>query len=301
MKFSILIPAYKATFFKECLDSVLSQTYPDYEVVILNDCSPEPIKEIVSEYHNSKIRYYENEHNVGAIKVVDNWNKLLDLAKGEYVICMGDDDKLTSDCLEKYINSIFHHGEKYDLYHARAAIINQSSEIIDIQEDRPDYESVYSIIWHGFQKGRIGFIGDFLFRKAKLKSVGGFHSFPLALASDWVSCELVAQEKGVINLHSPTFLYRTSKFTITSSGNSRIQADASLLYQEWVKNFLSPVTSNRLDELYRNLTLLNFERHLRLSRSNFAARDMSKCFLPGFIFWFRNRRHYEISNYNFFI
>ena len=41
MKISILVPAYKATYFKECIDSIIEQSYPDWELIILNDCSPE--------------------------------------------------------------------------------------------------------------------------------------------------------------------------------------------------------------------------------------------------------------------
>ena len=68
MRYSITIPAYKVYFFRECVESVLCQTYDDYEVVILNDCSPENVKEIVEECqklkNGDKIRYYENEKNV---------------------------------------------------------------------------------------------------------------------------------------------------------------------------------------------------------------------------------------------
>ena len=94
MKYSILIPAYKAKFFYECLDSALNQSFKDYEVIILNDASPEDLDSIVGTFHDNRIRYYKNEVNVGAINVVDNWNTLLSLAKGDFVACIGDDDKL---------------------------------------------------------------------------------------------------------------------------------------------------------------------------------------------------------------
>ena len=102
MKFSITIPAYKARFFDECVQSVLAQTFDDFEFIILNDKSPEPIKDIVSHYNDSRIRYYENDKNVGAEDVVYNWNKLLELAQGEFLICMGDDDMLYPNTSEVY-------------------------------------------------------------------------------------------------------------------------------------------------------------------------------------------------------
>ena len=107
--FSILVPTYKAKFLKECIDSVLSQTYTNFELIIVNDASPEDIDSIVSICSDDRLRYYKNKKNIGAVDVVDNWNLCLSYAVGDYVICMGDDDKLTPNCLEEYLKLI----EKY--------------------------------------------------------------------------------------------------------------------------------------------------------------------------------------------
>jgi glycosyltransferase involved in cell wall biosynthesis len=129
IRFSITIPVFKSKYLRECLDSVFSQTYEDFELIILNDDSPENVGGILNEYHDSRIRYYKNERNVGAINVVNNWNKLLSLAQGVYLICMGDDDKLAPNCLEEYNNLI----DKYpdlDVYHARTLMIDENSSIL---------------------------------------------------------------------------------------------------------------------------------------------------------------------------
>ncbi|MBQ8672678.1 MAG: glycosyltransferase, partial [Bacteroides sp.] len=47
MKFSITIPAYKRTYLQECIDSILAQTYTDFELIIVNDASPEDLDSIV--------------------------------------------------------------------------------------------------------------------------------------------------------------------------------------------------------------------------------------------------------------
>lgn len=62
MKFSIAIPAFKAKYLKECIDSILAQTYKDFELIIVNDASPENIDSVVKPYlSQAKIRYYKNE------------------------------------------------------------------------------------------------------------------------------------------------------------------------------------------------------------------------------------------------
>src|SRR3546814_8904185 len=93
-KFSVCIPAYKSRFLSECIQSILGQSYVDFEVIVLNDCSPEPVEEIVRSFSDARIRYYENEHNVGAIRLTDNWNRCVALADGEFVVIMGDEDRL---------------------------------------------------------------------------------------------------------------------------------------------------------------------------------------------------------------
>ena len=129
-RFSVTIPAYKHKFLKECIDSILSQTYMDFELIIVNDASPEDIGTVVSAYRDPRIRYYINEKNCGAINVVDNWNKCLEYAKGKYIICMGDDDKLMPNCLEEYSRLIVRYPD-LDAFHGRVARITDDSKIID--------------------------------------------------------------------------------------------------------------------------------------------------------------------------
>ena len=124
VKFSVTIPAFKDRFLKEAIDSILAQTYRNYEIVIVNDASPYNLDAIVNLYSDSRIRYFKNKKNCGAKDVVDNWNICLNHATGDYLICMGDDDKLTPCCLQVYADMI----NKYpdlDLYHTRTEIIDE--------------------------------------------------------------------------------------------------------------------------------------------------------------------------------
>ena len=61
IKFSVTIPAFKDKYLKETIDSVLAQTYPNYEVVIVNDASPYDLDSIVSQFDDHRIRYFKNE------------------------------------------------------------------------------------------------------------------------------------------------------------------------------------------------------------------------------------------------
>ena len=77
---SIAIPAYKATYLYEAIESALSQDYKNIELIIVDDCSPYHLDNIVNKFYDSRISYYKNEENLGKVSIVHNWNKCLSLA-----------------------------------------------------------------------------------------------------------------------------------------------------------------------------------------------------------------------------
>lgn len=173
MKFSIGIPAFKSRFLKENIDNILKQTFSDFELIIVNDASPEDIDSIVNGYNDKRIRYYKNETNFGAVNVVDNWNKCLSLAKGEFFLLMGDDDKLMPNCLEEY-DKLIKKYPKCNLFHTRTIIINEDSQPINITEPRPEWESVYDNIFQRISGNRLQFISDYLYRTDALRKMEDF-------------------------------------------------------------------------------------------------------------------------------
>lgn len=91
-KVSVLMPVYKTNpqHLREAVDSILAQTFKDFEFLILDDCpSDHAVEEIISTYSDSRIHYLRNEKNMG---ISGARNKLLDLATGEYLAVMDHDD-----------------------------------------------------------------------------------------------------------------------------------------------------------------------------------------------------------------
>lgn len=89
-KVSVILPAYNAEkYIKEAIDSILSQTFQDFELLVLNDCSKDRTEEIIRSYADERIVYLKNEKNMG---VAATLNKGLAAAKGEYVARMDADD-----------------------------------------------------------------------------------------------------------------------------------------------------------------------------------------------------------------
>lgn len=103
---SVCIPTYNgAPYISECLNSVISQDYGDFEIVIVDDKSTDNTAEICETYseRDKRIRFYRNKHNLG---LVGNWNQAIEHAKGEWIKFLFQDDKLSSNCLSEFKQAI---------------------------------------------------------------------------------------------------------------------------------------------------------------------------------------------------
>jgi len=104
---SIIIPNYNhAKYLDERIQSCLNQTFQDFEIIILDDNSPDNSKDIIEKYHNnpkvSHIIY--NEKNSGSTFI--QWNKGFELAKGKYIWIAESDDFCEKKLLDLLINNI---------------------------------------------------------------------------------------------------------------------------------------------------------------------------------------------------
>lgn len=294
ISFSILIPTFKYKFLKECIDSIISQTYSNYEVIVVNDNSPEDIDSIINQYSDSCIRYYKNEVNCGAINVVDNWNICLSYAKGDYIICIGDDDKLLPWCLEEYVSLI----NKYPyvgLLHGWTEIINENSDPISLTTHRCEYESAMSLLWHRKKAYELQFIGDFCFRRDWLIENGGFYKLPLAWGSDDISAIIGASLNGVANTQKVVFQYRRNSQTISSTGNCEYKMIAIIKEFEWLLMYLKQPCKIREDELYRKQINNELNSTYNKKKGLLIGHDL-KHNIFRFFFWIKRRKKYEITN-----
>ena len=106
-KVTVLMPVYNAKIYlREAIDSILNQTFRDFEFLIINDASTDSSKNIILSYKDSRIRYFENKKNLGVARTL---NRGLRLAKGEYIARMDADDIAIASRLEKQVDYMDKH------------------------------------------------------------------------------------------------------------------------------------------------------------------------------------------------
>lgn len=291
--FSITIPAYKKVFLFQCIESALSQTYKDFEIIIVNDNSPEDLDEVVGSFSDERIHYYKNNVGFGAEHVVGNWNKCLEYAKGDFIICMGDDDRLKPN----FLSDLYHLIQKYpdlDVYYSRTEIINERSEVVRQLDARPERESVYEMIQQR-KEGRSMFIGDYCYRTSVLRERGGFYDLPFAWGSDAITAYMMAGKKGIANTANAGFQYRVNSRTISSS-TSNVEGKMKAICRErqWFEEFYKEAPISESDwKIYKELKADNASYFERMAAGD-LIRDIHISPIRNSIKWFFQGHRFEL-------
>lgn len=102
-KVSVLMPVYntKEEYLREAIESILNQTYTNFELVILDDGSTTDIEKVVTSYKDKRIRFHKSPKNLGISLAT---NKLMDMAKGEFISLMDSDDIAIKSQLQKEVD-----------------------------------------------------------------------------------------------------------------------------------------------------------------------------------------------------
>jgi glycosyltransferase involved in cell wall biosynthesis len=153
---SVIIPNYNhANYLTERIESVLNQTYQDFELIILDDCSPDngASKDIIEQYrsnpHVSHIIY--NDTNSGS--TFKQWHKGLEVARGELVWIAESDDSCAPELLETLVRGYMEHNavlafcrsEKYDSKGNMEHYLHQANLKQDIAMYGRDFISTYMV------------------------------------------------------------------------------------------------------------------------------------------------------------
>lgn len=270
---SIAIPAYKAEFLSEAIDSALRQDYTNIEVIIVNDASPNDLEGIVDQYSDSRIRYYKNEENLGKQSIVLNWNKCLSLARGDFFVLLCDDDILMSNFVSELLN-LAAKNPLCNVFHARKINIytDGHSEESPVW---PIFEPGESFIRNSLNKMRHHTVSEFMYRLPFFQQIG-YINFPVGYYSDRSTIMNVANQGGIASTINCLAIFRFSESHITSSKNARYSLDkvrASLAYWNWIhsyfpasKEYDKQIKEDLQSTIFSSFMSSSFSQKLRILR-----------------------------------
>ena len=186
---SIITPTYNhENFIGQCIESVLAQTYPHWEQIIIDDGSTDETRGIVNKYKDDRIKYIRQNH-LGIWKLGDTYNKALQRSQGEFIAVLEGDDFWPPNKLERQIAAF--ESSEVILSCGKAAITNSKGRIIVITprdfkyfRNKSKKEILRKLLFQNFV-----FSCTVICRKDALLSIGGFkqpRNIPLVDYPTWL-------------------------------------------------------------------------------------------------------------------
>lgn len=143
---SVILPVYNAgLYIRQTIESILSQTYQNFEFIIIDDCSTDNSWNIVQEYAKcyKQIKVYKNHKNLKSAKTV---TRAIALAKGDFLARMDADDIALPDRLEKQVNYLLQHTDTVALG-GQCILIDQDNNRIGEKLFPTSFDEVYKYIF----------------------------------------------------------------------------------------------------------------------------------------------------------
>lgn len=175
---SVIVPTYKreSFFLVRSIDSILGQTYENFEIIIVDDnANPEnkdykkEVKLLIKKYNTNKIVYLENKENIGGSL---SRNVGIRAAKGEYITFLDDDDKYLPEKLRRQVKMMMKNN--WDMSFTDLKICNTSNKVIDFREySKIKNFSKKSLIKYHITRHITG-TPTFMFKKEIIKDLKGF-------------------------------------------------------------------------------------------------------------------------------
>lgn len=194
---SIITPTYNhERYVKACIESVLAQSYTNWEQIILDDASTDNTPEIIERYakKDHRIKFRRHEQNFGITRLGDIYNEALDISKGKFVAILEGDDCWPSDKVEKQLELFS--DPKVVLTWGAGQIINGDGMVLgplprawrkwphEVICNQPRGNAVKLLILGNFLMPS----STLVFRRQALLEIGGFWQPESCLCVDYPTC-----------------------------------------------------------------------------------------------------------------
>lgn len=270
LKFSIIIPIYRVEkFLCKCIDSVLFQTFTNFEIILVDDGSPDNCPEICDEYaaKDSRIKVIHKPN--GGLS--DARNAGLDVAKGEYVIFVDSDDWWDNKEALVKINDSLIHSNADVLIFGMKKFFTQENRMGDIRipqkYDKGDYTLSHAQIMQQYMFNNIyvACACDKVVRRSLIeKDKQRFVKRQLSEDIEWC-CKLLNKNPRIDILEEAIYVYRQQVST-SITANVGVKNIKSIL--DVIVRYATPETSVPLLNFLANQYVLLMTNFMRLSKAD---------------------------------
>ena len=203
---SIVLPVYNGVkYLRESIDSVLAQTYANWELIIVDDCSSDETPAIAQEYaqKDARIHYHRNEEN---LRLPRNLNKGFSLTKGDYLTWTSDDNRYHPEALAQMHNALVQ--KKADFVYCSMDIVDENDNLIETYIARE--KNIERLV--GFNT--VG--ACFLYTRKAYETVGDY-DHEMILVEDYDYWQRIAMRFETVTIEQVLYDYRRHSGALTST------------------------------------------------------------------------------------
>lgn len=263
---SIVLPCYNgAGFLAQSIDSVISQTYTDWELILVNDCSKDNSLEIMQRYadEDSRIRIINNEHN---LKLPGALNRGFREAKGKYLTWTSHDNRMGPTMLEEFVNYLDNNPEKGLVTACYAAFsLKTGEQLYEVHHPDPQLHlPLYNCVCYAF-----------MYRREVLETVGAYDT-TLFLVEDYDYWVRIWQKYPVGKIYKVLYYTGVGDDTLTLSRKKEIAEKLLEMRLRYFNDFDNALNGH--PDLQRKLYNSIADNMHGSSRINFTvARGLKYC------------------------
>jgi glycosyltransferase involved in cell wall biosynthesis len=243
LELAIIVPAFRAKYLEESLESILSQTNQKFNLYVFDDASEEPIHELMQKFQGRRpLIYHRFSENLGGRSLPQHWTRCVDRTVEPWIWLFSDDDVMETDCVAAFLREIEVTNHSFDLYRFNTQCINSKSKIVATNDAYPNEEWGKDFLLVRLLEERGSTFQELVFSRQAWKRIGGFPDYPLAWAVDDVFISKMGENKPIRLIPSSRIQWRLSGTNITSVTTASVLSRkiiASRMFIEWVNEFLT--------------------------------------------------------------
>ncbi len=230
-RFSVVMPVHNGEpYIGPAVESVLSQTYPDFNLLILESCSQDRTVSIIESYADPRIVIIPS---TAPLPIEDNWKRILDLDLAPYMTILGQDDLLYPDFV-KEMAGLIQDNPDASLYQTHFHFIDSSGNVIRPCRPMPYRETADEFLRGQHRSQRDSRATGYVMRSADYKAIGGFPPFPSLMYSDDVTWYRLASLGYRVCSPRYLFSFRMHEQSASHAVNLYRLYDASRQYLEFL-------------------------------------------------------------------
>ena len=240
-KITIILPTYNGQqYIRESVESIINQTFKDWELIIVNDCSTDDTGSIISEYEKSdaRIKIVNNAVNK---KLPGSLNVGFKQATGEYLTWTSDDNMYLPDAL-KIMNEYLDKNPQQIMVRARYSVINESEELL---YDADEYDQDIAYV-----RNCVG--ACFLYRKEVIEKIGLYNENKFLIEDYDYWLRIIFRYGEIGHISDILYLYRTHECSLTSTREQDVRRMLLKLRKEYIEEIVHHLSHRKdlLCELY---------------------------------------------------